>query len=170
MEDKAPWKQNIPPTVGVVIMIALTIILAAVIAAFVFGMAGPPFSINTENIDDEHLKIVAVTGSNSQPLPNVEVAIYAYEYRVAALEGPTFTNESGIAVLRIPEGYKSHFDVVGTYHGYSTPKTIDNRNPLLKWSGELGPLGVSVITTVIGLVVGFLLGWIGKGLDKKKAD
>jgi|LDZT01.1.fsa_nt_gi hypothetical protein len=158
MEGKAPWRPNIPPTAGVIIMVALTIILAAVIAAFTFGMTGNVPFIKIEKINEEHLKITATNGSNGQPVPNVEVAIYAHKYLVAALEGPTFTNESGIAILRIPEGYKSHFDVIGKYQGITTTETIDNRNLSVKWSEELGPLGVSAITTVMGFALGFLLG------------
>ena len=44
--------QAVSPVIGVILMVAITVILAAVIAAFVFGMAG--------NISKT--KVVAVTG------------------------------------------------------------------------------------------------------------
>ena len=45
--------QAVSPVIGVILMVAITVILAAVIAAFVFGMAG--------NISKT--KVVAVTGA-----------------------------------------------------------------------------------------------------------
>jgi flagellin-like protein len=46
-------EEAVSPVIGVILMVAITVILAAVIAAFVFGMAG--------NI--QKTKVVAVTGS-----------------------------------------------------------------------------------------------------------
>jgi len=48
-------EEAVSPVIGVILMVAITVILAAVIAAFVFGMAG--------NIQKTH--IVSVTGQRS---------------------------------------------------------------------------------------------------------
>ena len=49
--------EAVSPVIGVILMVAITVILAAVIAAFVFGMAG--------NI--QKTKVVAVTGQRLGP-------------------------------------------------------------------------------------------------------
>jgi len=74
-------KQAVPPVIGVILMVAITVILAAVIGAFVFGVGGPPsapsFYIQTEEvINEDYLKINASHAFDSGPLPNVTVAIY----------------------------------------------------------------------------------------------
>jgi archaeal type IV pilus assembly protein PilA len=48
-------EEAVSPVIGVILMVAITVILAAVIAAFVFGMAG--------NVDKT--KVVSVTGERT---------------------------------------------------------------------------------------------------------
>ena len=59
-------EEAVSPVIGVILMVAITVILAAVIAAFVFGMAPPPkapsvqlrvTAVNTSDTGDGQLKL-----------------------------------------------------------------------------------------------------------------
>jgi hypothetical protein len=69
----------VSPVIGVVLMVALTVILAAVIAAYVFGMAG--------NIT----KTKVVAASMSRPNLSVIVVTYAGGQDASSLIGLNFT-------------------------------------------------------------------------------
>ncbi|WP_440949837.1 type IV pilin [Methanosphaerula subterraneus] len=56
----------VSPVIGVILMVAVTVILAAVIAAFVFGMSG--------SISKSH--VVAATGQINATFPNEVVITY----------------------------------------------------------------------------------------------
>ncbi|MGB8220765.1 MAG: type IV pilin N-terminal domain-containing protein [Methanoregula sp.] len=72
-------EEAVSPVIGVILMVAITVILAAVIAAFVFGMAG--------NI--QKTKVVAATMSR----PNSSYVIITYQggQDAASLQGLGFT-------------------------------------------------------------------------------
>jgi len=85
-------EEAVSPVIGVILMVAITVILAAVIAAFVFGMAG--------NI--QKTKVVAATASqngdyimvtwNGGPDNNV---VYDYSVNVSASDDPVHIGGSG---------------------------------------------------------------------------
>ncbi len=152
MEGKVPWKPNIPPMVGVIIMVAITIILAAVIAAFIFGMTGHQFSIEYEKIDEEYLKITVLNCSDSQPVPNVEVGIYTCSGNHELLVGTVLTNGSGVAILNTPNGY-NYFNIVAESDKYTNTRKYDERHIFLKLNDDYGPLGVGLILAVPALLV-----------------
>jgi flagellin-like protein len=65
------FKQNedaVSPVIGVILMVAITVILAAVIAAFVFGMTGNVQTTKTvavtANLDKDGLLAVTLQGSS----------------------------------------------------------------------------------------------------------
>ncbi|MFA6225842.1 MAG: type IV pilin N-terminal domain-containing protein [Methanoregula sp.] len=79
-------KQNeeaVSPVIGVILMVAITVILAAVIAAFVFGMAG--------NITKA--KVVAVTGARTSA--TVGTVTYQGGQDAGTCYSLNVTNDSG---------------------------------------------------------------------------
>jgi len=133
-------------------MVALTVILAVVIAAFVFGMTGHQFSIEYEKIDEEYLKITVLNCSNSQPVPNVEVGFYTFNSPRELLVGTVLTNKSGVAILNIPNGY-NYFNIVAESDKYTYTRKYDERHIFLKLNDNYGPLGVGLILAVPALLV-----------------
>ena len=64
-------EEAVSPVIGVILMVAITVILAAVIAAFVFGMAG---SVDTKN------KMVAATASShADSVADVKIISITYQ-------------------------------------------------------------------------------------------
>ncbi|NLE26772.1 MAG: type IV pilin [Clostridiaceae bacterium] len=63
----------VSPVIGVILMVAITVILAAVIAAFVFGMAGnvdktKVVSVVGERVNDTHIKVTNYGGQDAGKL------------------------------------------------------------------------------------------------------
>ena len=68
----------VSPVIGVILMVAITVILAAVIAAFVFGMAGSisktkVVAITMEQPDSTHITITNMGGQDVGDLVSINV-------------------------------------------------------------------------------------------------
>jgi len=125
-------EEAVSPVIGVILMVAITVILAAVIAAFVFGMAG--------NI--QKTKVVAATASRTD-IGNV-VATYqggqdansliSINWTVDGTNAKVWGNPSGTATLAvgcstsIPAGNpgKAHLVGVATFNDGSTQVIYDS--------------------------------------------
>ncbi len=152
--------EGISPVIGVILMVAITVILAAVIAAFVFG-EGPVenqyYKIQTEEHSNKDFLLVKILNYSNSPLPNVTIkALEHGEGRL--LSGPYLTNESGYALIQIPYGYDEYFDIVGEYKNVTNTKTIDRRPLLVKSEDFLGSLGTGLIITLVTIAAG-VVGW-----------
>jgi len=65
--------EAVSPVIGVILMVAITVILAAVIAAFVFGMSGnisktKTVAITTQKLDSTHISIMNNGGQDAGSL------------------------------------------------------------------------------------------------------
>ncbi len=160
MKQRIKKNDGIPPIIGVILMVLMTVILMGVIAFCVFGL-GPIqnqyYKIRTEDIDKDLLMVRIIDYSDNSPLQNVTIRVLEHvEGRL--LSGPYLTNESGYTLIQIPQGYDEYFDIVGEYENITNTKTIDKR-PLLVKSGDLlGSLGIELIIVYVGLVAG-AIGW-----------
>jgi flagellin-like protein len=130
-------EKGVSPVIGVILMVAITIILAAVIGAFVFGETPhePSFYINIEETTKEdHYKIHALNASDFRPLPNVMVTVFEHgEGRL--LSGPQRTNKTGCCIVKVPGGYNELFDIVAKYENETRTETEDRRPSMVK-TGE----------------------------------
>ena len=68
----------VSPVIGVLLMVAITVILAAVIAAFVFGMAGSisktkVVAITMEQVDSTHISLTNNGGQDVSDLISINV-------------------------------------------------------------------------------------------------
>ena len=74
-------KQNedaVSPVIGTILMVSIVVILAAVIAAFVFGMAGSttnPHTVafNVKHVNTTHVTVMNYGGGDVQMLTDVQV-------------------------------------------------------------------------------------------------
>jgi flagellin-like protein len=76
------FKQNedaVSPVIGVILMVAITVILAAVIAAFVFGMTGNVQGTKTVSIgsklDDNHIVLTINGGPDLPTLQQLTITV-----------------------------------------------------------------------------------------------
>ncbi|TGC08042.1 type IV pilin [Methanolobus halotolerans] len=114
----------VSPVIGVILMVAITVILAAVIAAFVFGM-GPPeqapqasLRASAETIDNKTIKLEHQGGdnfyfSNSRIVVDgttVESSALATDYEFAAGKTVYLYNDSNNATLTL--GTKNNVEAV----------------------------------------------------------
>jgi len=167
-------REKSPIALGVILMVSITVILAAIIAAFVFGM-GPPeniyMKIQTEELDDKNLLLVKVLNyTDNSPFPNATIKILEHGPR-EELSGPYTTDESGYAQIKIPHGYDEYFDIFVEYKGKKDSITIDNRPLLVKLGDKLGSLGIAIISTIISAIFGIfgiVIGWFLRGRKIKK--
>jgi len=136
--------EAVSPVIGVILMVAITVILAAVIAAFVFGMSGnisktKTVAVTVQKIDSNTISVMNNGGQDASSLTNITVttspayencyvgtsttATNCYAYQVPSLAVGT--------VLRIVNTTTNAFNVktqviaVGTFNDGSTQVLLD---------------------------------------------
>ena len=70
-------EQAVSPVIGTILMIAITVIIAAVVAAFVFGMGGTTHDmkrvgVNLQRTTPDSVSVMIVTGSDVGSLTGIE--------------------------------------------------------------------------------------------------
>jgi archaeal type IV pilus assembly protein PilA len=70
--------EAVSPVIGVILMVAITVILAAIIAAFVFGMTGSvkqtkTVGLTAQKIDSKTISLVNMGGKDAQNLQKITV-------------------------------------------------------------------------------------------------
>jgi flagellin-like protein len=70
--------EAVSPVIGVILMVAITVILAAVIAAFVFGMSGnisktKTVAFTAQKIDSQNITLVNNGGQDAQNLVKITI-------------------------------------------------------------------------------------------------
>ena len=145
--------------IGALIVTTVLLILFVGIFQIVPPSHEPSFYIKIgEVIDEDHIRVNALCASDSVPLPNVTVAVYEYGIE-RLLSGPQMTGEAGYAIVEIPRGYDECFDIVAEYNGERRTLTVDKRSLLVRLGDTLGPLGIAVVSTILGVVLGLLGGY-----------
>ncbi|HEY9206416.1 MAG TPA: type IV pilin N-terminal domain-containing protein [Candidatus Methanoperedens sp.] len=154
---------------GVFLMVLITIILAATIAAFVFGVGFEDkyYKILTEeHPNKDFLSVTILNYANNSPLSDVTIKVLEHgEGRL--LSGPYMTNESGYTIIQIPQGYEEYFDIVGEYQNITNTKTVDKRSPLVKLETYLGSLGVQIVVVIFSIIIGIYIQQKRKNRMKK---
>jgi flagellin-like protein len=157
MSEKS--ENGVSPPVGIVLMVAITLILAGVIAAFVFGMSGNitriPFKMTINDSEKDHIDVYVSNVTTQRRLPNVQIGIYGYD-KDTLLAGPLYTDESGLVFFEIPDGFPDHFRVQGTYKGITYPYYVDRRPMTIRISEFLGSPLFSWLLGIFGAgIAGF---------------
>jgi archaeal type IV pilus assembly protein PilA len=88
--------EAVSPVIGVILMVAITVILAAVIAAFVFGMSGnisktKVVAVTAQQPDARHITVTYQGGQDAQSFSYGNVTVTPG----ATCSTPTYTNASG---------------------------------------------------------------------------
>ncbi|MCK4554336.1 type IV pilin N-terminal domain-containing protein [Candidatus Parcubacteria bacterium] len=162
--------RGVSPMLGVILMVVVTVILAAIIGAFVFGMGSSKniyIKIQTEGLDKNFLLVKVLNYTDNSPFPNATIKVLEHGPR-KELSGPYTTNESGYAIIQIPHGYDEYFDIFVEYKGKKDSITIDNRPFLVKSEDKLGSLGIAIINTIFSTIIGIVIGWFLRERKIKK--
>jgi len=144
-----------PSFAQIMLMVCITLILAAVISAFVFGMSANisriPYTMSVNDSEKDHIDIYVSNATTQQALPNVLIGIYNFDTDTL-LAGPLYSNESGLVFFETPNGYDDHFRVRGIYNGITDTRNIDRRPITVKIDETLGNFGVPIYTAIIGII------------------
>jgi flagellin-like protein len=109
--------EAVSPVIGVILMVAITVILAAVIAAFVFGMSGniSKTKVVAATVSQSDGMHITVTYNGGQDSPTLSYGVVTVSPSNTGLAGLTYTNASGTATTNNIFG-----PVVGNTVTYST--------------------------------------------------
>ena len=104
-------EEAVSPVIGVILMVAITVILAAVIAAFVFGLAGTTSTAKNVGLTVSVLpetdgSYAAITINGGTDIPTLNDLVYSIDgganwYDVSALSGGTSSAVGEFTVGRI---------------------------------------------------------------------
>jgi flagellin-like protein len=96
-------EEAVSPVIGVILMVAITVILAAVIAAFVFGMTGnietqKSVALTAKQISDDRLQVTIQSGADLSTLEYLRIEVASggnakTYYAYVTGSGKTFTSE-----------------------------------------------------------------------------
>ncbi|HPP78869.1 type IV pilin N-terminal domain-containing protein [Methanospirillum sp.] len=109
----------VSPVIGVILMVAITVILAAVIAAFVFGMAGnvdksKTTTVTVERVNATHLKLTHFGGAGAKEL--------AYQYPFNVTVGDTEINAGSGLTKEV--GSVAYYNIGSSYPPGTADVTI----------------------------------------------
>jgi archaeal type IV pilus assembly protein PilA len=137
--------EAVSPVIGVILMVAITVILAAVIAAFVFGMSGnisktKTVAVTVQKQDSSHITVMNNGGQDGSSLTELNATT---DPVMTACSGGTFSGSSSdgyclitgnpvpvgatMSLNSTPSGYntKTHVIVVGAFNDGSKQVLLD---------------------------------------------
>ena len=106
--------EAVSPVIGVILMVAITVILAAVIAAFVFGMVGNLddgniVMVKADRINESTIQVMMIGGPGLANIESVDVSGDA--------TGSVGTSIGDKTEFIIPNQTQAHIMVIGRFSG-----------------------------------------------------
>jgi flagellin-like protein len=125
-------EEGVSPVIGVILMVAITVILAAVIASFVFGMAGQiqktkVVAFNAQKTAATELALTNMGGQDVATLSSVNVTINAEAPVTWAGGNAVGANKKYLAADGVIAG-RNRVIVVGTFSDSSTEQVLLDTN------------------------------------------
>jgi flagellin-like protein len=140
--------EAVSPVIGVILMVAITVILAAVIAAFVFGMSGnisktKTVAVTAQKLDSTHISVMNQGGQDQSSMVSFNVttspnpvanckATPATTYTAAPFTGICQLNPAAVGSTvsmetTVANGYSTRTEVVvvGTFNDGTTQVLLD---------------------------------------------
>lgn len=117
-------EEAVSPVIGVILMVAITVILAAVIAAFVFGMAGnvgktKVVAITAQRPSETNISVTNMGGPDVLTLTLLNVSVDG------AASTTTLSKDTGSTATIITTSGKRHVIVTGTFADASQQVLLD---------------------------------------------
>jgi flagellin-like protein len=125
-------EEAVSPVIGVILMVAITVILAAVIAAFVFGMAGnvqktKVVAVTLTRPDSGHVVALFQGGTDAASTTNINFSISGTP--IGTMCAVSTGCPSGIAIgcrtIPMAADKPSTITVIGTFNDGSTQILLD---------------------------------------------
>ena len=126
--------EAVSPVIGVILMVAITVILAAVIAAFVFGMSGnitktKIVAVTAQQPDGNTITVTYQGGQDAQSFQYGNVTVeHAASYNNGTAGGNMLTKQVGSFVTATSAGAftgKDHVVATGTFGDGSVQVLLD---------------------------------------------
>ena len=116
--------EAVSPVIGVILMVAITVILAAVIAAFVFGMAGnitktKVVSVTIHRTTDTEFTVTNMGGQDAALLTNIEIT------GDGVTADTLGTTVGSTKIFTITTGAQKHVIATGTFNDGSRQVILD---------------------------------------------
>ncbi len=110
--------EAVSPVIGVILMVAITVILAAVIAAFGFGMSGnisktKIVAVTAQQPDTNHISVTYQGGQDAPSFVNGTVTV-TRDTTVGTCAGTAYTNSMGTATGDLDKPVGSWVTASGT--------------------------------------------------------
>jgi archaeal type IV pilus assembly protein PilA len=120
-------EEAVSPVIGVILMVAITVILAAVIAAFVFGMAGniQKTKVVSATLSRANATSVTVTFQGGQDAGSLQTICWTANGANAALQGTSGTVLAIGNSISVPATSNSHMVGIATFTDGSQQVIID---------------------------------------------
>ena len=118
-------EEAVSPVIGVILMVAITVILAAVIAAFVFGMAGnvgktKVVAITTQRPNETTISVTNMGGPDVLTVTQLNVSVDGTPQL-----SPVLQKDTGSTVTLMTTSGKKHVIVTGTFADASQQVLLD---------------------------------------------
>jgi flagellin-like protein len=128
MKQFAQNEEAVSPVIGVILMVAITVILAAVIAAFVFGMTGNVQStknvaVTTSINNDQHVVMTFQGGADAASVKNLTMTINSEPNAGCVIESPKVGASKG-SNNTITAG-SAHVVIVANFNDGSSQVVLD---------------------------------------------
>ena len=127
-------EEAVSPVIGVILMVAITVILAAVIAAFVFGMAGNVDAKNrlvaataSSHVNESNMNVISITyqgGADAKDVIAVNWSVNGSEPKYINGSETLFVGSNNITIGGKP-GEKDHVVVTATFNDGSSQVILD---------------------------------------------
>jgi len=118
-------EEAVSPVIGVILMVAVTVILAAIIAAFVFGMAGNVKSTKVVAFTVERVSTTGVTATFQGGQDAGSISSVSYTVNGGASSSAWTSTPSVGTVRSISATANSRVILVGTFNDGSQQVIID---------------------------------------------
>jgi flagellin-like protein len=121
--------EAVSPVIGVILMVAITVILAAVIAAFVFGMSGniSKTKVVAATVSQSNATAITMTYSGGQDSPTC----YGINWTVNGAAGPVMASASPTTPLLVGTSATSTGGTSGQDHVVGTAYFMDGTQQVI---------------------------------------
>jgi archaeal type IV pilus assembly protein PilA len=121
--------EAVSPVIGVILMVAITVILAAVIAAFVFGMSGniTKTKVVAATVSQSNATAITMTYSGGQD----SATLYGINWTVNGAAGPVMASASPSTALLVGTSATSAGGTTGQDHVVGTAYFMDGTQQVI---------------------------------------
>ncbi len=121
--------EAVSPVIGVILMVAITVILAAVIAAFIFGISGNlgKTKIVAATVSQHNTTAITLTFNGGQD----SATVYGINWTINGVAGPVMVSTSPTTALIVGTSSTSNLGTTGKDHVVATAYFMDGTQQVI---------------------------------------